>query len=399
MHLCSCPMNAPTSPPPPQRHALSVITPTYNESENIPLLLDALSDALEGIDYEIIVVDDNSPDMTWEIAENYSAQNRRVHVIRRFGESGLSSAVLAGMEASNADVLAVIDADMQHDEKVLPAMLAAIHDGADVAVGSRGVDGGSYGEFGPLRRLISWVAAMIAKVFLRVPTVDPMSGFFAMSRDTFMRMGPHVNPQGFKILLEFIGRREHLKVVEVPYTFRTRTHGETKLSPSVIRSYLLAVAELRLGRAIKGQFFLYSLVGLSGVAVSFAVFTLCELLNTPQFTTGISDWVDPVYVSELLGVGVAIVSNFVLNNYFTFWERRFRGNRIITGFAMFVAVSLLGLIVNLGVFHFMQSTGWGFDLIGNRPAKYAHNIIGALAALVVNYFLNVNYTWSRRTPH
>lgn len=379
---------------------LSVISPTYNEAENVESLVRSLTAALEGIDHEIIIVDDDSPDRTWERAETLRAEFPRLRVLRRFGDPGLSQAVLAGMAAATGGVLAVIDADGQHDERVLPDMLALVtSDKADVVVGTRAAEGGSYGDWSKSRRFVSWVATLIAKLLLRVPVSDPMSGFFAISRRTYTDLGPSINPRGFKILLEFVGRRRPgLRVAEVGFTFRNRTHGETKMSPSVIRSYLLAIVELRAGRQVKGEFVLYALVGLSGVVLNLVVFSIAEAVNLPNFDSGISDWLDPIEWSVLLGIQMAIIWNFLLNNSFTFWERRFIGRELPLGFLLFEAVSLLGLIINLGVFQFLQSTGWGFDLLGREPSRYLHHIAGLMAALVTNYFLNVNYTWRRRVP-
>lgn len=373
---------------------LSVITPTYNEAENIVPLLDALGKALDGLAHEIIVVDDDSPDRTWEIAEEYAETTRTVRVLRRFSDHGLSSAVMAGMEASTGSVLAVIDADLQHDETALPAMVAKIVSGeADIVVGTRSGDGGSYGDWSWFRRFVSWVAATIARIFLRVGTTDPMSGFFAISRDGYLRTAPSVNPRGFKILLEFIGRRNDLRVGEVGYSFRNRVAGETKMSPSIIRSYLLAVFELRFGRQVKGQFFLYSLVGASGVVVNLLVFGLLEWLGIGEVNLGFSR---PVRWSLLGGIAASVVWNFALNNYFTFWERRYRGRSLAGGFALFALVSLLGVIIHVAVFQFLQGNGWGNDLIGAEATSVVHDAAGYFIALVSNYFLNVNYIWRRR---
>lgn len=376
---------------------VSVVTPTYNEADNVGPLVDALNVALAEVPHEIIVVDDNSPDRTWEVAERIAVSDPRVRVIRRFDQHGLSPAVMAGLGAARGEVLAVIDADLQHDESVLPEMVRRVQAGdADVVVGTRAAAGGSYGEWGAGRRLVSWVATLIARLLLRVPTTDPMSGFFAMSRTTFNELAPHINPQGFKILLEFIGRRRHpVRVDEVGFTFRNRTAGETKMSPSVIRSYLLAVVELWAGRQVKGQFVLYSLVGASGVVVNLIVFGIVEAIDLGSVDLGFDErlrW------SLLLGIEVSIIWNFALNNYFTFWERRFSGRKFLGGLAAFHFVSALGVVIHVSMFQFLESTGWGFDAIGREPARLVHDGLGFLVALVSNYYLNVNYLWGRRRP-
>lgn len=387
----SSPRRRVTDQPP----VLSVVTPTFNEAENIEPLVDCLTTALADIPHEIIVVDDNSPDRTWEVAEKLAESNPALSVIRRFSDPGLSPAVLEGMSSARGEVLAVIDADLQHDETVLPEMVRRITAGeSDVVVGTRAADGGSYGDWGAGRRFVSWVATLIARVFLRVPVSDPMSGFFAISRRTFTEMAPEINPQGFKILLEFVGRRSKtLRVSEVGYTFRNRAHGETKMSPSVIRSYLLAVFELRLGRKVTGQFALYALVGLSGLFVNLAVFSLVELARPGSIDLTLSR---PVRWSLIIGIQVSIIWNFLLNNYFTFWERRFRRRQLLWGLFLFQLVSTLGVVIHVSVFQFLETNGWAADAIGPIPARLLHDAIGFAVALVSNYFLNVNYTWRRR---
>ena len=375
---------------------VSVITPTFNEAENVGPLIDLLHTALAEIPYEIIVVDDDSPDRTWERAENKAADDPRVRVIRRFGDPGLSQAVLAGMAAARGDVLAVIDADMQHDETRLPVMIAEITSGrADVVVGSRAAEGGSYGDWSSSRRFVSWVATLIARLLLRVPVTDPMSGFFAVSRQTYRRVGPNINPQGFKILLEFVGRRgSDLRITEVGYTFRNRTAGETKMSPSVIRSYLIAVFELRLGRQLKPQFVLYALVGASGLVVNLAVFFVAELVDLGSVDVGFDR---EIRWSLLLGIVVSILWNFALHNSITFWERRFRGPRVVVGLALFTVVSTIGIVIHVSIFQFLETNRWGNDILGVSLARLLHDGIGLFVALISNYFLNVNYIWRRRT--
>ena len=375
---------------------VSVISPTFNESANVGPLIDALGVALADIPYEIVIVDDDSPDRTWEVVASIGERDQRVRVIRRIGESGLSSAVLTGLASARGSVLAVIDADLQHDEAALPAMIDKIrNDEADVVVGTRASEGGSYGDWGPGRRFVSWVATMIAKIFLRVPATDPMSGFFAISRTSFDELAPTINPQGFKILLEFIGRRsQQLRVAEVGYTFRNRLHGETKLSPSVIRSYLLAVVELRLGRQVSGRFFLYALVGLSGFVVNLVTFSIADEFISTTIHLGFSR---PVRLSLLIGIQASIIWNFLLNNYFTFWERRFHRNQLVIGLLGFQIVSLLGVFIHVAVFQFLESNRWGFGVLGSELGRLLHDAVGFTVALVSNYFLNVNYTWRGRS--
>ena len=376
---------------------LSVITPTYNEAENLPVLIEHLHAALDGIPHEVVVADDDSPDRTWEVADKIAAVDPDVRVMRRFHDKGLSAAVLDGMSVARGEFLAVIDADLQHDEAVLPAMLDEVRSGrADVCVGSRSTEGGGYGDWASSRRFVSWVATVIARLLLRVPVSDPMSGYFVVSRRAYEEAAPRINPRGFKVLLEFIGRDRSLRVTEVGYEFRNRIHGETKLNRSVIRSYLLAVAELRLGRQIDPVFLLYVLVGLVGLGVNSLVFTIAEAAGVPRITTGLNAAIDPIEGSFVLSVMVSILVLFVLNNEFTFWEERYRGWKLAPAFAVFFAMSLVGTLVHVAVFKYLQSIGFLLSVLGTSWSRVAQNLIGATFALVVNWYLNSTYLWKRR---
>lgn len=376
---------------------VSVITPTLDEAENLPLLVERIHAALDGVPHEIVVADDNSPDRTWEVAEQLAATDDTIVVQRRFHDHGLSAAVLDGMSVARGANLAVIDADLQHDPAVLPRMLEELRSGrADVVVGSRESEGGGYGEWSSQRRLVSWVAAGIAKVFLRVPTDDPMSGFFMLSRDAYEATAAAINPRGFKILLEFIGRNRSLRVREVGYEFANRAHGETKLNRSVIRSYLLAVAELRLGRQVDPVFLLYVLVGILGLVVNSLLFTLFEALGFPRVDTGLNEALDPIYSSFVAGVALTTLVLFVVNNEFTFWEQRYRGWHLLPAFLLYALMTLVGTLVHVAVFSWLQETGFLFDLVGEDAARVVHNLVGATVALVVNWYLNTTFVWKRR---
>jgi dolichol-phosphate mannosyltransferase len=378
---------------------VSVVTPTFNEAENIPLLVSRLHDALEDIPHEIVIADDDSPDRTWAVAEELAEKDPTVVVMRRFHDPGLSASVLDGMSVARGEVLAVIDADLQHDETILPVMVEHVRSGdADVCVGSRSTVGGGYGDWTASRRFVSWVATLIARLLLRVPVSDPMSGYFVVSRRAYEDTAPRINPQGFKILLEFVGRNRDLRVKEVGYEFTNRLHGETKLSRSVIRSYLLGVAELRVGRQINPQFLLYMLVGLVGLAVNSAVFTMAEALGFPVITTGLNEALDPVASSFLFSVQVTILVLFVLNNEFTFWEQRYRGWKLLPAFGVYEVMTLVGTGVHVAVFTFLENTGFLLSVLGTGPTRVAHNLMGYLVALVVNWYLNTTYLWRRRQP-
>ena len=379
------------------RPQVSVIIPTYNESGNIALLISKIKQRLQQISHEIIVVDDNSPDGTWEIVENISYTDPMVRVIRRVNDRGLSSAVITGMGVAGGETFAVIDADLQHDESILPEMVRLVRENqCDVAIGSRGIEGGSYGEWSRKRRFISWVAATMARTVLPVQVKDPMSGYFVITREFFQKSAHKINPRGFKILLEFIGRNQDARIKEVGYTFQNRIHGETKLSGSVIKNYLVALYDLKFGKFISPTFMLYSLVGASGVFVNMGGFFLGEVMGLPKINTGLSEHFDPLYLSVPFGIQISIISNYFLNNFITFYERRHRGMANVRGLVIFQIVSLLGLVVQMGVFQLLQNNGFpGILAATDSLRKYINNAIAILVAMVSNFYLNVNFTWKK----
>ncbi len=389
------PMSAAPTPE-PTVPAVSVITPTFNEAENLPILVERLHRALDGVTHEIVVADDDSPDRTWEVAEALAADDPSITVMRRFHDPGLSASVLDAMTVARGETLAVIDADLQHDPSILPEMVRRVREGeADVVVGSRSTVGGGYGDWAAGRRLVSWVATLIARVLLRVPVSDPMSGYFVVSRDAYERTAAQINPRGFKILLEFVGRNRSLRVQEIGYEFANRVHGETKLNRSVIRSYLLGVAELRVGRQINPTFLLYVLVGIVGLVVNSVAFWVAEWIGFPMIDTGLNDEIDPIATSFIFSVQLSILVLFVLNNEFTFWELRYRGWSRLPAFAVYEVMSLVGTGVHVAVFTFLQESGFLLSFLGGAT-RVVHNLIGAVVALIINWYLNTTYLWRRR---
>lgn len=230
---------------------LAVIIPTYNESENLKPLLEKLTAALDGIDWEAMFVDDNSPDRTYARAAEIAAVNPRVRVLRRVGRRGLSSACIEGMLAVSAPVLAVMDADLQHDETILPAMFRKIKDeGCEIVVGSRYTAGGGIGTWGAGRAWMSRTATRLGNILLGAnPTTDPMSGFFMLRREVLEETVEHLSGKGFKILLDILATAQRpLKIGEVAFTFRLREHGESKLSFKVLFDFAWLLAAKTLGR-------------------------------------------------------------------------------------------------------------------------------------------------------
>src|SRR3979411_1260982 len=210
---------------------LSVIVPTFNERDNVTTLFRRLETALTGVAWEVIFVDDNSPDGTWDVVRGLAREDSRVRCIRRVGRRGLSGACIEGILASSAPCAAVIDADLQHDETQLPKMLALLQGGeADLVVGSRYVEGDSADSFNKQRAGASVLATEVAKRVLRVKIADPMSGFFMIRRDRFEQLAPQLSTQGFKILLDVVATAHgDLRIKEIPFTFGSRLHGASKL--------------------------------------------------------------------------------------------------------------------------------------------------------------------------
>ena len=379
---------------------VSVIVPTYNEADNIVEVIDRLRRVLGGQPHEIIIVDDDSPDGTWQLARRHGADDPAVRVIRRIGERGLASAVLDGMAAAEGDALAVIDGDLQHDESVLPAMVRSVlDDGADVCVGTRTAESGSFGDRARMRQWVTAAGtALVRRLLPRLRrTSDPLSGFFVVSRGLYERAAPRISRglREYKILWAFLARRGDLTVTEVGYGFRPRGGGETKLSGAVLLDDLVNALALRLGATVSPLFVKYCLVGASGVVVSLAVYGLGELAGLPTISPGITPDLNPIYVSALLGIQASIVTNFVANNYFTFYDRRYRGWGLLGGLVLFQAVSVVGVFVQLAVFQLLHRNGFPTASTGADVAVAVNNGIGLAVATVTNFFLNVSITWNR----
>ena len=225
---------------------ISLVVPTFNESGNIELFLRQACAALAGISHEILVVDDSSPDGTAEIVRAYASTcNCEIHILVRSGQRGLSGAVLHGFEASRGRFLGVMDADLSHDARILPKLVEAVRQGADVAVGSRRIPGGGADHWPWYRRLASDLATGLAKLCVRVSVKDPMSGFFIMRRQIYERVLGNIQPQGYKILLEILCRARPDRVIEIPYVFRDRHQGHSKVNPDVAWQYFRMLWKLR----------------------------------------------------------------------------------------------------------------------------------------------------------
>ncbi|TGK00934.1 glycosyltransferase family 2 protein [Leptospira semungkisensis] len=376
------------------RPKISVLLPTFNEAENIEKCVSSIVKIFKDIEYEVIVIDDNSPDQTWAFVEKMNESNPRIKIMRRMTEKGLSSAIVSGMSSAEGEYFLVMDADLQHDEAILPQMIQKLEEGYDVAVGTRYANGGSTGTWSSLRKFLSVTANKFTKFILPINITDPMSGFFALKREIFFRTGDRINPRGFKILLEILGRMDNdIKIGEVPFHFRNRMHGETKINNSIARSFLVTVLDLRFGKWVSSTFLLYSLVGLSGVAVNLFGFILFESLGVKDLDTGFG--LLPVFPSSVFfGIELSIVSNFILNNYFTFYENRYKRWDAIRGFVIFSGVSALGIFVQLGIFELLFYKALPrMDLEPRFEFRLLCDLVAISVAMFTNYFLNSNFTW------
>ncbi|WP_067221527.1 glycosyltransferase family 2 protein [Stappia indica] len=360
---------------------LSVVLPTYNERDNLPVLIDRLDAALAGIAWEAIVVDDNSPDGTADVARAIAARDPRVRVIRRVGRRGLSGACVEGMLASSADYVAVMDADLQHDETLLPKMLAALSNGAaDLAVASRHVEGGDVGTgLSGVRASGSGLANRLARVLLKVTLSDPMSGFFMIRRSEVERLAPGLSSQGFKILLDIVATaRGSLRIVELPFVFRERLHGESKLDTLVALDFLGLILSKLVGDLVSIRFLMFMLVGASGVLVHMAaLFAMMELggLSFP--------------VAQTAATFVAMTTNFWLNNRLTYRDRRLRGFAALRGLVTFYVVCSVGVVANVGVASLVYQEDAGRILIGLA------GLAGAVMGAVWNYAASSVLTWRK----
>ncbi len=357
---------------------LSVVIPTFNERDNVTTLFRRLEKTLAGIPFEAVFVDDNSPDGTCEVLRALSREDSRVRCIRRIGRRGLSGACIEGILASSAPCAAVIDADLQHDETQLPKMLGLLQSGEfDLVVGSRYIDGGSAESFNRQRAGASAFATEIAKRLLRVEIADPMSGFFMIRRDRFEKLAPQLSTQGFKILLDVVATAHGaLRIKEIPYTFGSRLHGESKLDSMVALDFLGLVLAKLTHDVVSLRFLLFAMVGSLGVIVHFAgLYTALKVLHLPFAE------------AQAVGAICAMTSNFILNNFLTYRDQRLKGFAIVRGLLLFYLVCSVGLFANVGV---------AFSVYDQQPIWWLAGAAGALMGVVWNYAMSGLFVWRKR---
>jgi dolichol-phosphate mannosyltransferase len=356
------------------------VLPTFNERKNIAEVIARLEDALQGISWEAIFVDDDSPDGTADLIGVLARRDRRVRLLHRVARRGLSSACIEGIMATSANYVAVMDADLQHDETILPKMLAELRDRSlDVVIGTRNAQGGSMGQFSRKRVLLSRLGKKVSNAICRCELSDPMSGFFLVSRSFFLEVVHRLQGVGFKILVDMLASSERpVRVGEIGYCFRNRKHGDSKLDVNTVVEYLFLVVNKLLGGIIPIRFALFSLVGATGVATHLACLALLLRGFHLHFLT-----------AQVIATFVAMTENFFLNNLITYRDRSLRGGRLLSGVASFWLACSFGAWANVIFARALLQSG---------IAWYFAGLAGVLLSSVWNYSISNLFTWQMPQP-
>ena len=357
---------------------LSVVVPTYRERANVRVLFERMKDALDGLPWEMIVVDDDSPDGTSDAAFGIAAEDRRMRCIRRVNRSGLAGAVVEGWMSSSAEFVAVIDGDLQHDERILPKMYGLLAGGqGNLAIGTR-IGADDKGGLSPARRKLSDLGGWFFRRVAGAQVTDPMSGFFMIRREIVSRLAPRLATDGFKILVDVIlSAGGRLKIVEVPYTFRKRMAGESKLTPLVALDFLGLVVHHASGGLLPIRFVLFAFVGAIGLVVHIATLAAFRyFFGTSDFNAG-----------QVVATLVAMASNFILNNDITYRTYRYRGLSKLIGFVAFALGCSVGALANIDIASFLYRS---------RQTWWVAGLAGALLSVVWNYAVSTNLIWRPR---
>jgi dolichol-phosphate mannosyltransferase len=356
---------------------LSVVVPTFNERGNVAELVRRLDASLAGITWEAIFVDDNSPDGTAAAVKEIAALDPRVRCLRRVGRRGLAGACIEGILSSAAPIVAVIDADLQHDEKVLPAMLAKLRSGeTDLVAATRYVAGGSAVSFSEKRGAISRLATRLTHRLVGTPLSDPMSGFFMMRRDRFDEISARLSPAGFKILLDIVTTGgSKLRIAEQPYSFGERSEGESKFNIQIGVEFLGLLLAKMTGDLVDPRFIFFAIVGSIGLVLHLAVLFAGLLL------------MEPFRVAQIIATFVAMTSNFLLNNELTYRDRRLKGFAMLRGFVLFCLIGSVGVLANVDL------ASW---LYVERPIWWVAGAVGAAMTVLWNYAMSTLFVWRAR---
>ncbi|HKW55299.1 MAG TPA: glycosyltransferase family 2 protein [Stellaceae bacterium] len=358
-----------------QAPELTVVVPTLNERGNIEPFLELIDSALAGIAWEAIFVDDDSRDGTAEVVRTIALRDPRVRCLQRIGRRGLSTACIEGVLASAAPFVAIMDADLQHDERLLPRMLDTLkREPYDLVVGSRYVAGGGLGQWDKSRAQISGLATRLSRIVCKADIADPMSGFFMMRRGIFEDAMRDLSGHGFKILLDLLASSpQPVQFKELPYEFRQRRHGESKLDTMVAWEFGMLLADKLVGHLVPVRFALFAFIGLLGLGVHLLV--LRSVLGLPDLSFAAAQGVATV---------VAMTSNFFLNNLFTYRDQRLKGWRLLRGLVSFYLICSVGAIGNVGIAAYIFAVDNVWWLAG---------IAGAVVGSVWNYAVSAVFTW------
>lgn len=362
-------------------NTVAVIVPTLNERNNVSKVIEIVSRSLNSWDWELIFVDDDSDDGTADLIRQHGASDHRIRCLQRIGRRGLASACIEGILSSTAPVVAIMDADLQHDVELLPAMVRRLHqDKLDIVSGSRYVENcadASAGEgLTPLRERLSRAANWLSQRFLRIHLTDPMSGFFVVRRGFFEQHAHRLSGRGYKLLLDLIlAADSKVRMAEMPYTMRPRLEGETKLDELIALEYFMLLADQLFGRVIPTRFILFVLVGLSGMVVHVAVLAGMHLAGNLAFG-----------MAQSIATLAAMTSNFFLNNQLTYRDTRIRGSGLIWGLLSFYLACSLGAIINVMLATYLFSASIPWLLAG---------LLGAGVASVWNYAVSSVLTWRK----
>ena len=368
-----------TEPVPGGRVDLSVVIPTYNERANISELIARVSESLEGTSWALLFVDDDSPDGTADLITEYARRDYRIRLIRRIGRRGLSSACIEGVMSTTSNYIAIMDADMQHDEAILPRMLDTLRsEQLDVVVGTRNAQGGSMGNFARNRQLLSRLGQRASNSFCHCEISDPMSGFFLFTRTFFFEVVHSLDGRGFKILVDMLAcARRPVKLGEVGYTFRSRRHGDSKLDVNTAVSYVFLILGKSLDRLtdrmVPIRFAVFSVVGGTGMAL--------HLVCLAYLLFGLH-W--HFLAAQIAATFVAMTENFFLNNAITWRENRLRGSRLVAGLFTFWFACSFGAWVNILFARAMIQRGFPW---------YSAGLAGVALSSVWNYTMAQIFVW------
>jgi len=354
---------------------LSIILPTFNERGNVKKLLENIERAMGTTLYEVIFVDDDSRDGTADLVRSIAQRDPKVRIVHRVNRRGLSSACIEGMMSSAAPYIAVMDADLQHDERILPQMMRQlIEKNLDIVVGSRNVEGGSMGEFAKTRVALSMLGRRLSEAICRCEIDDPMSGFFLLRRSFLLDVVHRTSGLGFKILVDLLSSSPRpVRLGEVPYTFRARQHGESKLDITVGVEYLQLLVDKVIGDFIPSSFVLFSLVGGIGVLVHLSVLWLLLAAFSRTFLA-----------AQTISTIIAMTVNFLLNNLITYRDRKLKGWGIVRGLVSFYLACSIGVFINLKL---------ADSAVASGTPWYVAGLFGLAIGSIWNYGVTRLFTW------